>query len=166
MVYTPQTWDDLEAGGTPISAARLQHIEDGVAGIGSGWATWVPTAFGLTIVDGTLTARYTQFGKTVLFNLWYTAGASDSWTTVFQFSLPVTTASIPNNTPLGVASMLDGGSTSTRRSGTSMKSSSGGTETVFASVDSLATSGTVNSTVPWTWAATDVLYLRGMYEAA
>lgn len=31
MEYSKQTWADTAAGGTPISAARLQHIEDGVA---------------------------------------------------------------------------------------------------------------------------------------
>ena len=29
-VYTPQTWADGAAGGTPITAARLQHIENGL----------------------------------------------------------------------------------------------------------------------------------------
>jgi hypothetical protein len=30
MAYTPQAWANDAAGGTPISAARLTHIEDGV----------------------------------------------------------------------------------------------------------------------------------------
>ena len=31
MTYTKQTWADGAGGGTPISAARLAHIEDGIA---------------------------------------------------------------------------------------------------------------------------------------
>ena len=32
MAYTPNpTWVDGQAGGTPITAAALQHIEDGIA---------------------------------------------------------------------------------------------------------------------------------------
>lgn len=31
MVYTKQTWTDGTSGDTPISAARLSHIEDGIA---------------------------------------------------------------------------------------------------------------------------------------
>lgn len=31
MTYTKQTWVDGEAGGTPISAARLNYMEDGIA---------------------------------------------------------------------------------------------------------------------------------------
>lgn len=30
MTYTPQTWTDGSGGGTPLSAARLTHIEDGM----------------------------------------------------------------------------------------------------------------------------------------
>src|SRR4051794_7422944 len=33
MSYVKQTWLDGKAGGTPASAARLQHIEDGIADI-------------------------------------------------------------------------------------------------------------------------------------
>jgi peptidoglycan/xylan/chitin deacetylase (PgdA/CDA1 family) len=35
MPYTKQTWVDGPAGNTPLSAARLQHIEDGVDSIGT-----------------------------------------------------------------------------------------------------------------------------------
>lgn len=35
MSYTKQQWVDFPAGGTPISAARLNHMEDGIASAGS-----------------------------------------------------------------------------------------------------------------------------------
>jgi len=31
MTYSKQTWADGPSGGTPLSAARLNHIEDGIA---------------------------------------------------------------------------------------------------------------------------------------
>lgn len=31
MAYVKQSWKDGKGGGTPITAARLNHIEDGVA---------------------------------------------------------------------------------------------------------------------------------------
>lgn len=31
MAYTPQTWVNGSAGGTPLSATRLQHADDGIA---------------------------------------------------------------------------------------------------------------------------------------
>lgn len=36
MAYTKQTWTNGSGGGTPISAARLQHIEDGLETAASG----------------------------------------------------------------------------------------------------------------------------------
>lgn len=33
MAYTPFVWQDGEEGGTPITAERLNHIEDGIANI-------------------------------------------------------------------------------------------------------------------------------------
>jgi len=41
MGYTKQTWNDNASGGTPITAARLNHIEDGIYQIGASvvWGT-------------------------------------------------------------------------------------------------------------------------------
>ena len=33
MAYTPFEWADGEAGGTPITAERLNHIEQGIANV-------------------------------------------------------------------------------------------------------------------------------------
>lgn len=33
MAYEPQVWEDGEEGGTPITAERLNHIEQGIAEI-------------------------------------------------------------------------------------------------------------------------------------
>ena len=33
MAYTPFEWADGEEGGTPITAERLNHIENGIAGV-------------------------------------------------------------------------------------------------------------------------------------
>ena len=33
MAYAPQTWADGEGGGTPLSAERLNHIEQGIANV-------------------------------------------------------------------------------------------------------------------------------------
>lgn len=35
MAYEPQSWADGEAGGTPLSAERLNHLEQGVAQVES-----------------------------------------------------------------------------------------------------------------------------------
>lgn len=33
MAYTPYNWKDGQAGGTPITAERLNHIEQGIADV-------------------------------------------------------------------------------------------------------------------------------------
>lgn len=33
MAYTPQTWANGEGGGTPLSAERLNYIEQGIANV-------------------------------------------------------------------------------------------------------------------------------------
>ena len=33
MAYEPQVWADGAEGGTPLSAVRLNHIEQGIAGV-------------------------------------------------------------------------------------------------------------------------------------
>ena len=37
MAYTKQVWRDLETGGTPITAEKLNHIEDGIEENSNNW---------------------------------------------------------------------------------------------------------------------------------
>lgn len=37
MAYTKQAWRDSETGGTPITAARLNHMEDGIEENSQNW---------------------------------------------------------------------------------------------------------------------------------
>lgn len=53
MAYEKQTWADGEEGNTPITAARLNHIEDGVADATDGVAAAGLTASGTYTGDGT-----------------------------------------------------------------------------------------------------------------
>lgn len=56
MAYTKQTWHDGEAGNTPINAARLQHIEDGIGDLDGrvgGLANAAPGQTFTVIYDGT-----------------------------------------------------------------------------------------------------------------
>lgn len=48
MAYTKQTWADDQAGGTPITAARLNHIEDGISATSQVATAISPLAFGVT----------------------------------------------------------------------------------------------------------------------
>ncbi|SJM61363.1 hypothetical protein [Gulosibacter sp. 10] len=45
MAYEPQTWADGEDGGTPITADRLNHIEQGIAEVTWGTLPGKPEEF-------------------------------------------------------------------------------------------------------------------------
>ena len=60
MAYTKQTWADGEEGNTPITAARLNHIEDGVSAADTvTWAevTGKPTTFAPVVGTGATDAK-------------------------------------------------------------------------------------------------------------
>lgn len=44
MAYTKQVWRDLETGGTPITAERLNHIEDGIEENSNNWDSISPVS--------------------------------------------------------------------------------------------------------------------------
>lgn len=57
-MYAKQSWSDLAAGGTPISAARLNHMEEGIeaahelAGTGGGEGGSPGQVEAMVLVDG------------------------------------------------------------------------------------------------------------------
>jgi len=139
-----------------------------IAGTGSSWAwqSWTPT-FG-NLSGGTITqASYTQIGKNVFFRLLYTlSGANVSG--AVTMSLPVTSVSYGATTSIqniGLASYIDTGTAQFRGEVV-------WTSTTTATLQVLASSGTylnpsaLSSTVPHTWATTDIIWAYGYYEAA
>lgn len=133
----------------------------------SPWSTFSPTAGGgFTVGNGSLTGRYQQIGKSVKFKIFFTAGSTSSFSGTFTFTLPVTSVgSDVSGTPYGNAFLQDASvGTGSRRSGTVMRATA--SNEVYVVVDSIASSGLVNNTVPWTWANGDDLFLSGEYEAA
>lgn len=71
------------AGTTVITAAHMNGIQ-------SAWATHAATATNWTIGSGTLTFRYLQLGKTIIFRAQLAAGGTTSYTaSAAQVSLPV-----------------------------------------------------------------------------
>lgn len=161
--YTAQTWTDGVGGGTPLSAARLNTLETGVAALGV-WTTWVPTATaGLVVNNGVFSGRYSLIGKTCNWWMSYTVGSTDTFSGVFTFSLPVaTSASWTTPSPIGVSYFQDSSAgSSSRISGTAFKAASAA---FFLLVNNLASSSNVNTTTPWTWATGDTIYISGSYE--
>lgn len=129
---------------------------------GGAWETWTPTLTNLS--GGTITyAKYKVIGKTVHFRFKYTlAGAGV--TGAVALTLPVTASSEYTNLTsyscesglLDATGFLWGGmsyfETTTRIS--------------LGVHNALANYQPLSSTVPFTWAASDVITLSGTYEAA
>lgn len=91
MPYMPQTWVDGVIGGTPITAAKLTYIENGVAAASSGGvATLTPTV----VKTNNYTATANDF---VLVNT-----TASSWTVTFP-------AAPADMTRVGVKQVVRGG---------------------------------------------------------
>lgn len=151
--------DNIEAGGVVPNAL--------VSGTGTSWAwqTWTPTFANLS--GGTLNySKYIQIGKTVHFRLKYTLAGAGMGTSP-TFTLPVAanseTATVADPV-LSQVTLRDAGS-STSYLGIARPTSS--TIWLLANIEATNnTAGTITSTVPFTWATTDVVVVSGTYEAA
>ena len=135
---------------------------------GSSWAwqSWTPTFTNLS--GGTLNyAKYTQIGKTVFFRWKYTLGGAGVSGTI-TFSTPNTM-----NSDISATSEPINGTVSLFDTGTAyhpgiMRWATSTTINLWA-INAAATYTTAtgtSSTVPFTWANTDVITVSGSYEAA
>ena len=127
------------------------------------WISWTPTLTNLS--GGTVNyAKYVQIGKAVWFRFSYTlAGAGV--TGGVTFTLPVTAASSTADQTLGTAHFVDTGTASyiglVRQATTTTANM-----VVINAAGTYAGTSALTSTIPHTWANTDILQCAGMYEAA
>lgn len=121
-------------------------------------ANWAPTLTGLSLGNGTMVGRWHQIGKLVFCSLRITFGASSGWTSIFEFSPPVTAAGTSGYGG-GVGFLLDN-APAARQMCTALLQT---TSTIRLSVTS-GNVGPVSNTVPWTWAQNDILDFTMMYE--
>jgi hypothetical protein len=167
---TPKTW----VAGDVLTAAQMNaELRDALLGAfplgppDAAWPAWAPTWAGLTVGNGTVTARYTRTGRTIHYYLKVVFGSTSAVTGAVSFTLPVApsagrTASIDIPSKVQI---LD----------TGFGSFTGGTvwtagSTVFIQVNGGA--GTyaqllnLSATIPMTWATGDAIVVDGTYEAA
>jgi hypothetical protein len=153
--------DNIEAGGVvPNSLA---------SGAGTSWAwqSWTPTLTNITNVNGTLACKYIQIGKTVFFKFKFTLGSSSAMGTDPQFSLPVTAAALDAATFIGQAMFTDTGTDKYvgavyLNATTTAKFWAHAADTTWVRTSASPPS----STIPYTWASTDIISAQGYYEAA
>lgn len=141
------------------------------SGAGASWSyqSWTPTWANFTTGNGTLNyAKYIQIGKTIHFRLKFTLGSTSSMSTGPTFSLPVAiNGDLTTTTDLIQASvgLVD---TGTAFFSGVLRWATSSTVGLYAlnAAGTYAGTAQVSSTVPHTWANTDVIEVSGTYDIA
>lgn len=156
---------------TPVSDASVTNakLAAGAGQPGGAWTSWTPTWTNITVGSGTVVAKYSQIGKTVVARISFIYGSGSAVGTAVTFTLPVTAVSYPNIANdmdiIGSGHMLDSGSGN-------YDAVVGIATTTTARIYSKKADAThvyttdLTSTVPFTWAANDTITLLLTYEAA
>lgn len=125
--------------------------------------TWTPTFGNLTLGDGTSTGAYTKIGDTVtIYGKLVLGSTTTVGGTLSVTNLPFSASS--SFSPGGLIRLLDQG-TAAYLGMISISPNSIGIRNAVASTATLS-SGTVNATTPFTWAATDQIEFNAVYKAA
>lgn len=166
----------VAAGASTITNANVTDVRDIAqllhANLGNSsdwaWTSWTPTWTNLTISSSTVSAFYTQIGKTILFKIKITgAGAFDVTSTPVYFSLPVTA-----HTNYSTTDVLGEGNCQDASAGTFFKLQVWRGDTTAKgrllthAVSTYVTVTDLNTTVPFDWTTSDVIDIHGFYEAA
>lgn len=171
MTTAPRTW----VVGEVVTAALLnQEIRDQFNSFFGAWTSYTPSwlaegGAAPTLGNGTLTGRYLKVGRTVDFVLQLTWGSttapgggagSENWV----FTLPaIPAASFTFRTVK--ADALDNSAGLHYGAAGTYSTANGGS--IRSLVDQQGASGAIwDSVYPFTWAASDILYVYGRYEAA
>ena len=131
---------------------------------GGGWTTYSSSPTGITVGNGTVTARYAQIGKTVFVEWNFTLGSTSAITGTPQIGLP-TGAQLLGYTFNGTATLGDFG-TASYFGGLNMLPGNRVNFTTILTSGSYAVEGSPSATVPFTWTTNDYLTARFTYEAA
>lgn len=163
------TGAEIITGTDDTQIVTPKALADATVGkLGAAWSTWTPTW--TNISGGTTTyAKYIQIGKTVHFRLKYTLSGANISGTEVSFTPPVTAHADYAQTGVDFV-----GETHLRDAGTSTFSGmciwiTGGNFAVrvnTASGSYVETGVQLTSTVPFTWANTDMILVKGTYEVA
>lgn len=153
------------------------HYTDGsidpehlITGTGTSWVwqSWVPTWTNITVGNGTVTAKYTQIGKTVMGRLVFEFGSTSAVSGSSSFTLPVTSVALEsggNDQPIGQTYFRDTGTT-VFTGVLTLENTTKALIRVGTAGGTYVSSTTTSSSVPMTWATTDQLSVTFLYEAA
>ena len=129
------------------------------------WTAWSPTLSNITIGNGTVKARYTVIGKTVIISFLLTFGSTTSITgSDVSFTLPVASR-IDTHHPVSNCSCMLHDAGSQYYMGWPEVSLSTVTVRAWDVDGTYAERGFISSTAPFTWTVNDQIYVSGSYEA-
>lgn len=161
-----------EAITTPLYSATdaPNGYPNTVGEAGGAWQSWTPTWSSLTVGNGTVTAKFTQIGKTVHYRVVLIFGSTTSISGVVGLTMPLPATTYGNATNgalphIGVARYEDVGVNGYLGvvdlfSSTVMRPLAIGSGSSFANLNGL------NGALPFVWATGDEMSMTGTYEAA
>jgi hypothetical protein len=152
-------WRTSYSAGSTLNAADMNAI----AAIGNAWSTWSAGMTGITVGNGSQTARCMLAGKLTMFSYQFTFGSTSAVTGALKITLPAT-AKLANQ-GFGDAAAFD--------------TSAGFYYPLFGTTIDVntvniwtgpTTAGSryvnIGAGVPFAWATGDVISVAGVYEAA
>jgi hypothetical protein len=128
------------------------------------WAAYTVTPSGLTVGNGTLTARYQQIGKLVNLEIDFIFGTTSAITAVVVFGLPVT-AKLGSYTSAGTVTLGRYG-VGNYPGTTALQTTSNFYLGTIQTAGTYGFENGISSTVPFTWGNLDRITVRMTYEAA
>jgi hypothetical protein len=131
----------------------------------AGWASFTPSIANLTTTSGTLVGKKAFAGRTTLFYISFTFGASSAVGGSLTLTLPETSISMVAGAPIGQCTFNDAGTGfidgmlhwATTTTAVFVSKSVSGSNVVRAAL---------SSTAPFTWATGDTITALGFYERA
>ena len=160
------TGAEITTGTNDTKIVTPKALADATVGkLGSAWASWTPTFTNFTKGSATITAKYTQIGKTVHFRLAIVLAADSIMGSSPSFTLPVTSVSPEVGYQIGFAKFLDSGVSFFFGEVSWANTTTAGITALFSDQTPLRSS-TITASSPFVWTTTDALYLTGTYEAA
>ena len=126
------------------------------------WTAFTPTWTNLSVGNGSASAKYMQIGKIVFYKIFLLFGSTTSVSGLITASLPATSIALGNSVTTGGSYLAYDSGSAAYYSGTARLA----TTTTLELINQAAPMTSTSSTVPFTWASADQLYITGSYEAA
>lgn len=137
--------------------------------LGGAWQSWSPSYTGISVGNGTVTARYHRTGKKIVAVYTLLFGSTTSVTAGFPtFSLPVPAATTVANHQVGYfwSDYHRPGFNHHYGQGTIASGSTGIFGAITNVAGTYASESGISGSVPWTWQSNDRIYFFIEYEAA